>query len=103
MIGTREQFDTARRALLEREKELTRLSDEVARERQALPWVPVEVEYEFITARRPQDARRALRRALAADRLPLHVRPGLGGGLPVAAPRSATTSSSRACTSRTTT
>ena len=49
MIGTREQFDVARRALLEREKALTRLSDEVARERQALPWVPVETSYEFIT------------------------------------------------------
>jgi predicted dithiol-disulfide oxidoreductase (DUF899 family) len=48
-VGTRAQFDEARRALLEREKELTRLSDEIARERQALPWVPVEVEYEFIT------------------------------------------------------
>ena len=50
MIGTREQFDVARRALLEREKELTRLSDEIARERQALPWVPVETPYEFITS-----------------------------------------------------
>ena len=56
MIGTREQFDTARRALLEREKALTRLSDEVARERQALPWVPVEVEYEFIA----EDGRKTL-------------------------------------------
>jgi predicted dithiol-disulfide oxidoreductase (DUF899 family) len=48
-IGTREQFDVARRALLAREKELTRLSDEIARERQALPWVPVAASYEFIT------------------------------------------------------
>ena len=56
MIGTRQQFDTARRALLEREKALTRLSDEVARERQALPWVPVEVEYEFIA----EDGRKTL-------------------------------------------
>jgi predicted dithiol-disulfide oxidoreductase (DUF899 family) len=56
MIGTREQWDTARRALLEREKELTRLSDEVARERQALPWVPVEKAYEFIS----EDGRKTL-------------------------------------------
>jgi predicted dithiol-disulfide oxidoreductase (DUF899 family) len=56
MIGTREQWDTARRALLEREKELTRLSDEVARERQALPWVPVEKAYEFIA----EDGRKTL-------------------------------------------
>src|SRR3954454_23042097 len=48
-IGTRHEWEPPRRALLEREKALTRLSDEVARERQALPWVPVEVSYEFIT------------------------------------------------------
>ena len=37
----------ARLALLEREKELTRLSDELARERAALPWTPIETEYVF--------------------------------------------------------
>jgi predicted dithiol-disulfide oxidoreductase (DUF899 family) len=47
-IGTRQEWEDARRALLEREKQLTRLSDDVARERQALPWVPVETPYEFI-------------------------------------------------------
>jgi predicted dithiol-disulfide oxidoreductase (DUF899 family) len=49
-IGTREQWLTARRALLEREKELTRRSDELARERQELPWVAVEEPYAFQTA-----------------------------------------------------
>ena len=48
-IGTREEWLAARRALLEREKELTRRSDELARERAALPWVPVEKEYAFET------------------------------------------------------
>jgi predicted dithiol-disulfide oxidoreductase (DUF899 family) len=48
-IGTRAQWLAARRALLEREKELTRLSDELARERRALPWVPVEEAYRFET------------------------------------------------------
>src|SRR4051794_27755157 len=48
-IGTRHEWETARRALLEREKELTRLSDAVAQERLALPWVPVEKEYTFDT------------------------------------------------------
>jgi predicted dithiol-disulfide oxidoreductase (DUF899 family) len=48
-VGTREEWLTARVALLEREKELTRLSDELARERQALPWVRVEEEYVFET------------------------------------------------------
>jgi predicted dithiol-disulfide oxidoreductase (DUF899 family) len=47
--GTREEWLAARTALLEREKELTRRSDELARERQALPWVPVEKEYTFET------------------------------------------------------
>jgi predicted dithiol-disulfide oxidoreductase (DUF899 family) len=48
-IGTREEWLAARTALLEREKELTRRGDELARERQALPWVPVEKEYTFET------------------------------------------------------
>jgi predicted dithiol-disulfide oxidoreductase (DUF899 family) len=49
-VGTREQWLVARRALLEREKELTRRSDELARDRQALPWVEVEEEYRFATS-----------------------------------------------------
>jgi predicted dithiol-disulfide oxidoreductase (DUF899 family) len=48
--GTREQWLVARRALLEREKELTRRSDELARERQALPWVEVDDRYRFTTS-----------------------------------------------------
>jgi predicted dithiol-disulfide oxidoreductase (DUF899 family) len=47
--ATREEWRAERLALLEREKEVTRLTDEVARERQALPWVPVEDEYAFDT------------------------------------------------------
>jgi predicted dithiol-disulfide oxidoreductase (DUF899 family) len=48
--GTREQWLVARRALLQREKELTRLSDELAHERQALPWVEVDDRYRFTTS-----------------------------------------------------
>jgi predicted dithiol-disulfide oxidoreductase (DUF899 family) len=47
--GTREEWLTARIALLEREKELTRRTDQLARERQELPWVSVEKEYRFET------------------------------------------------------
>jgi predicted dithiol-disulfide oxidoreductase (DUF899 family) len=47
--GTREQYDAARKELLEREKELTRASDELARQRRELPWVPIEKEYSFDT------------------------------------------------------
>lgn len=48
-IGTREEWLAARLALLEQEKELTRKSDELARLRQELPWVPVEKDYRFET------------------------------------------------------
>jgi predicted dithiol-disulfide oxidoreductase (DUF899 family) len=48
-VGTREEWLAARMALLEREKELTRESDELARRRRELPWVPVEKDYEFDT------------------------------------------------------
>jgi predicted dithiol-disulfide oxidoreductase (DUF899 family) len=48
-IGTREQFDAARKELLKREKELTRASDELAGQRRELPWVPIEKEYGFDT------------------------------------------------------
>jgi len=49
VTGTREEWLTARLELLEAEKELTRRSDELARRRRALPWVPVETEYRFDT------------------------------------------------------
>ena len=48
-IGTREEWLAKRVALLDAEKELTRRSDEVARRRQELPWVPVEKAYVFDT------------------------------------------------------
>jgi predicted dithiol-disulfide oxidoreductase (DUF899 family) len=48
-VGTRDEWRAARIELLEREKELTRRSDELARERQELFWVPVEKEYGFET------------------------------------------------------
>ena len=48
-MGTHEEWLKARLALLDAEKELTRRGDELARQRQALPWVPVEKDYEFDT------------------------------------------------------
>jgi len=44
----------ARLQLLEREKDLTRLSDELARERAALPWEEVTAEYVFATEHGPR-------------------------------------------------
>jgi predicted dithiol-disulfide oxidoreductase (DUF899 family) len=43
--GTREEWAAARAELLTREKELTRMGDELAQRRRELPWVPVEKEY----------------------------------------------------------
>src|SRR6266705_1449241 len=48
--GTRQEWLTARLALLEAEKELTRRSDELARRRQELPWVRIDKDYRFETA-----------------------------------------------------
>ena len=48
-IGTRQEWLAARAELLEREKQLTRMGDELARQRRELPWVPVEKEYTLQT------------------------------------------------------
>jgi len=48
-VGTRDQWLAARTDLLEAEKAHMRGGDELARRRQALPWVPVEKEYAFET------------------------------------------------------
>jgi predicted dithiol-disulfide oxidoreductase (DUF899 family) len=49
MTGTRKEWLAARLELLDAEKELTRRSDELARRRQALPWVRVDKDYRFET------------------------------------------------------
>jgi predicted dithiol-disulfide oxidoreductase (DUF899 family) len=48
-IVSRDEWVSARLGLLEQEKELTRLSDDVARKRQELPWVRVDRAYRFDT------------------------------------------------------
>jgi predicted dithiol-disulfide oxidoreductase (DUF899 family) len=55
-IGTREEWIAARDELLIREKEHTRLGDELARQRRELPWVRVEKDYRFET----EDGEKAL-------------------------------------------
>jgi predicted dithiol-disulfide oxidoreductase (DUF899 family) len=47
--GTREEWLAARLELLEAEKALTRRSDELARQRQQLPWVRIDKDYRFDT------------------------------------------------------
>jgi predicted dithiol-disulfide oxidoreductase (DUF899 family) len=49
-IGTREEWLAAREELLKREKEHTRLGDELAQARRDLPWVKVDKDYRFDAA-----------------------------------------------------
>jgi predicted dithiol-disulfide oxidoreductase (DUF899 family) len=49
-VGTREEWLAASAELLRREKELTRMGDELARQRRELPWVPVDKQYPLQTA-----------------------------------------------------
>ena len=48
-IGTRAEWLAARAELLAREKQLTRMGDELARQRRELPWVPAEKDYTLQT------------------------------------------------------
>jgi predicted dithiol-disulfide oxidoreductase (DUF899 family) len=48
-IGTQQEWQGEREALLQEEKELTRRSDELAAKRSRLPWVPVGKDYRFDT------------------------------------------------------
>src|SRR4249920_2293442 len=47
--GTHDEWLAARLELLQAEKELTRRSDDVARQRQELPWVRIGKDYRFET------------------------------------------------------
>jgi predicted dithiol-disulfide oxidoreductase (DUF899 family) len=49
LTGTREEWLSERLRLLNAEKELTRLSDAVAKQRQELPWVRIDKDYRFET------------------------------------------------------
>jgi predicted dithiol-disulfide oxidoreductase (DUF899 family) len=49
IVGTREEWLAAREELIKREKEHTRLGDEIAQRRRDLPWVRVEKDYRFDT------------------------------------------------------
>lgn len=53
-VVSRDRWVAERRTLLAREKELTRLRDQIARERRALPWVRVEKNYVFDTPDGPR-------------------------------------------------
>ena len=46
-VVERQEWQVAREELLQREKEHTRVADELARQRRDLPWIAVEKEYSF--------------------------------------------------------
>jgi predicted dithiol-disulfide oxidoreductase (DUF899 family) len=46
-VVDREEWEAARAELLQREKEHTRMADELARRRRELPWLAIEKEYQF--------------------------------------------------------
>ena len=48
-VGTAEEWEAAAAAVHEREQELGRLDEEIAKQRQEVPWVPVEKEYTLDT------------------------------------------------------
>jgi predicted dithiol-disulfide oxidoreductase (DUF899 family) len=75
------EWVAARKELLRKEKEFTRLRDELSRQRRALPWERVEKQYVFEGPHGPADAGRSVRRTKAADRVPLHVWSGMERGL----------------------
>jgi len=81
-IVTSDKWMAARKKLLVKEKTFTRLADKLSKERRALPWEAVTKDYVFDGPGGKETLFRALRRPQPARRLPLHVRPGLGCGLP---------------------
>ena len=52
--ASREEWEAARAELLGREKELTRLGDQLAKQRRELPWLRIEKQYTFQTADGPK-------------------------------------------------
>ncbi len=81
--GTRAEWLAARLELLEAEKTHIRRSGELARLRQALPWVRVDKEVPLPDRRRHSVARGPFQRTFAAARLSFHVRPRLQRRLPI--------------------
>src|ERR1700756_4933897 len=53
-VVSADRWIAQRKALLAREKELTHLRDQIARERRALPWTRIEKNYTFDTSEGPR-------------------------------------------------
>ena len=81
-IVDHDEWLAARTELLAKEKELTRPRDALNVERRNLPMEEIEKDYVLHGPQGEVGLRRPVRRSSSAHRLPLHVRPGVGGGLP---------------------
>ena len=81
-VVSRDEWLTARKALLAKEKELTHARDRLSRERRELPWVRVDKAYVFDGPAGKETLSDLFAGTEPAARLPLHVRSGLEGGMP---------------------
>ena len=81
-IVSQEEWFAARKALLKKEKELTRLRDQLSADRRKLPWEKGQEELRFRFTGRQANPCGSIRWAQPTGYLPLHVRSGLAGGLP---------------------
>ena len=81
-VVSRDRWIAERKTLLAREKELTHLRDQIARERRALPWVRIDKNYVFDTPEGPRTLAELFegRRQLLVQHFMFA--PGLGAGLP---------------------
>ena len=80
-VVSHDEWLAARRDFLAKEKEFTRLRDELSAQRRELPWEKVEKEYVFDSPNGKVTLAELFDGRGAADRLSLHVRAGVGGGL----------------------
>ena len=81
-VVSRDEWLAARKAHLANEKEFTTARDELSRQRRELPWVKVDKNYVFDGPNGKETLADLFGGTQPADRLSLHVRPGLGAGLP---------------------
>lgn len=65
-IATHDDWVAARKELLLREREFSRLGDELAKQRRALPWEPVEKTYVFQGPSGQETKHKVIHRKLAA-------------------------------------
>ncbi len=77
-VASREEWLRARKALLVREKELTRQKDALNADRRRLPMVAIEKHYEFEGPQGTAGPRGPVCRKAAVDHPTLHVRPIMG-------------------------